>query len=64
MNAIHFYLAAKNLEHGMMEGEVVDGISAVEQRAVNIEEIGVCRAPAEPWAYIGAGSGCWLAVRS
>jgi hypothetical protein len=38
---------AEDVAHGMLEGEIVGGIADVEQRAVDVEQIGVGAGPEE-----------------
>lgn len=63
-NAIYFCVMTENIAQGMMEGKVVDGITAVEQGAINIEEAGVCCIPAKTSARVGTRRGCPLVLRS
>ena len=55
-NAIYFCLYAKNVFDRVTEGEVMYRVAAVEQSAVNVEEIGVGGIPEEAWADISTAS--------
>ena len=46
-NALKAYFTAQKIAHGIAKSKIVDGVAAVEQRAVNIEEIGVGSVPAK-----------------
>lgn len=51
-NSVEPEIETKEMFYGAMEGVVVDGITAVEQRAVDIEEISVGCTPIETGTYI------------
>src|SRR5258707_796703 len=50
-------LNAQDIAYGVAEGKVMDSVSAIEQRAVNIEKEGIGAVPAEPGAHERSSSG-------
>src|SRR6476619_5062832 len=50
-NAFNAGFNAQHLAHRVLKGKVVDGVAAIEQGAVNIEQVGIGRVPAEPGAH-------------
>jgi hypothetical protein len=40
-NSIYFCLYPKNLAQGMVESEVMDGVTAIEQSSVYVEQVSV-----------------------
>jgi hypothetical protein len=59
-NALNVGFNAQNFFCGIVEGKVMNRVTAVEQSAINVEEIGVGCVPAEAGAheYFSAG-GIW-----
>jgi hypothetical protein len=59
METIQADLATQDSARGIQEGEVMDGIAAVEKCSVNVEEISVSRVPPETVTYKCLAGGVW-----
>jgi hypothetical protein len=46
-NALNAGFNAQHMAHRVLKGKVVDGVAAIEQDAVNIEQVGISRVPAK-----------------
>jgi hypothetical protein len=50
-NTLNAGFNAQHCARRMLKGKVVDGVAAIEQGAIDIEEVSVCGVPAEPGTH-------------